>query len=240
MDTLLHSEGDLSLPQSISDDSKRVAAFFDLDHTVVQGNTGTLYLRDLYADGLITIGQLIQVSWVLLRYKFAMVDMASLLARAASMLQGTHESELQQRCQRLFDSKIQSKISQAAVEAVRAHQRLGHVVVLLTAQSSYIAEPVCEMLQIPHVLCTRLESKDGLLTGKLDGPACYGEGKCFWAKRFANEHGIDISRSYFYTDSYSDLPMLELVGEKRPVNPDPRLSLEATRRGWTVLRFEDK
>ena len=217
--------------------TRKIAAFFDLDRTIVRGNTGALYLRDLHRDGHISLVRLLQLSWVLLRYKFAMVDMASLLGRGAKMLEGTSEAELRARCHALFESKIRPLVSHAAIEAVKEHQRLGHIVVLLTAQSSYIAEPVCEMLDIQYALCTRLEAKEGVFTGRLDGPACYGEGKCIWARQFADTHDINISSSYFYTDSFSDLPMLELVGEKRAVNPDPRLSLEAIRRGWTVLRF---
>ena len=216
----------------------RVAAFFDLDETIVRGNTGTLYLRQLHKDGLLSSFRLVQLAWVLFRYKFSLVDMERLLMRAAAMLGGVPESHLSERCTTLYHESIRPLISRAAVEAIVAHQRLGHQVVLLTAQSSYIAEPVCRELGIAHWLSTRLETKDGVLTGQLDGPACYGPGKCQWASAFAEEHAIDLGASYFYTDSYSDVPMLEMVGKKRVVNPDPRLSVEAIRRGWTVLRFE--
>jgi phosphoserine phosphatase len=65
---------------------------------------------------------------------------------------------------------------------------------------------------------------------------CYGRGKAYWAERFAAEHGVDLTRSYFYTDSITDLPVLDRVGHPRVVHPDPRLRRLAQRRGWQVLR----
>ena len=220
-------------------DPQRVAAFFDLDETIVRGNTGKLCVQDLYRDGLLSFPQLLHVSWVLLRYKLSLVDMERVLSNAAMVFAGTPKTEIAARCERLFDIAIRSRISSAAVTAIIAHQRLGHDVVLLTAQSEFIAAPICRELAIGSWLCTRLEEVDGLLTGQLDGPACYGVRKTEYAREFAKRHGISIPKSYFYTDSYSDLPMLELVKERRVVNPDPRLRLEARRRGWPILEFED-
>ena len=79
--------------------------------------------------------------------------------------------------------------------------------------------------------------RDGRFTGEAVRPVCYGAGKIYWAERFAQRHGIDLERSYFYTDSITDLPVLERVGEPRVVNPDPRLRRAAVRRGWPVMRL---
>ena len=86
-------------------------------------------------------------------------------------------------------------------------------------------------------MCTHLESRDGRLTGKVVPPVCFGPGKIVWAERFAAEYGVDLSSSYFYTDSISDLPLLERVRYPVAVNPDPRLRRLARKRGWPVERF---
>ncbi|MGD8627079.1 MAG: haloacid dehalogenase-like hydrolase, partial [Anaerolineae bacterium] len=83
----------------------------------------------------------------------------------------------------------------------------------------------------------RLISADGRLTGEIEPPPCYGQGKVVWAERFAREHAVDLSASYFYTDSISDLPLLERVGQPVAVNPDPRLRRLARARGWQITRF---
>jgi len=79
--------------------------------------------------------------------------------------------------------------------------------------------------------------RDGRFTGEAVRPVCYGAGKIYWAERFATAQGVDLGRSYFYTDSITDLPVLERVGEPRIVNPDPRLRRVAARRGWPVLQL---
>ena len=86
-----------------------------------------------------------------------------------------------------------------------------------------------------ELLASELEVCDGRFTGRAVLPLCYGRGKIERAERFAAEHGIDLARSYFYSDSISDLPMLERVGEPRVVCPDPRLRREARRRRWPIL-----
>ena len=91
-------------------------------------------------------------------------------------------------------------------------------------------------LGIGHFLVTELVVRDGRFTGQVIEPVCYGRGKAYWAERFAAEHGVDLARSYFYTDSITDLPVLDRVGHPRVVHPDPRLRRLAQRRGWQVLR----
>ena len=86
-------------------------------------------------------------------------------------------------------------------------------------------------------VCTHLVSEDGRLTGEVMPPVCYGPGKVVWGERFAAEHGVDLSASYFYTDSISDLPLLERVGQPVAVNPDPRLRRLARKRGWPIESF---
>jgi putative phosphoserine phosphatase/1-acylglycerol-3-phosphate O-acyltransferase len=86
-------------------------------------------------------------------------------------------------------------------------------------------------------LCTRYEVKDGRFTGDFIEPLCYGEGKVIHAERFAREHNIDVDASYFYTDSCTDLPMLERVSYPRVVNPDVRLRWVAKRKGWPILNW---
>jgi putative phosphoserine phosphatase/1-acylglycerol-3-phosphate O-acyltransferase len=109
--------------------------------------------------------------------------------------------------------------------------------VLLTSATRYLAGPLAADLGIDHMLVTQLTVENGRFTGEAVRPVCYGEGKTYWAERFAAAHGIDLARSYFYTDSITDLPVLERVGEPRIVNPDPRLGRLAARRGWPIFRF---
>ena len=111
------------------------------------------------------------------------------------------------------------------------------MVAILTSATRYLAAPLAADLGIEHILVTQLVVRDGRFTGEAVRPVCYGDGKMYWAERFAAAEGLELDQSYFYTDSITDLPVLERVGEPRVVNPDPRLRRLAVRRGWPVLQL---
>ncbi len=214
-----------------------VGAFFDMDHTVVLCNTGRVYIESMRKRGEIGWRDMLKASSVFLRYKLSLVDMPRVIGQAVSNLAGVPVVDLEARCEALFEDRIKPLVSEEAAAVIDDHRRQGHRIVLLTAQTPYIAAPVCRALGIDDMLCTRLEVVDGHFTGAVEQPTCYGAGKCHWARRYAEEHGIDLHASYFYTDSYSDLPMLQAVAHQRVVNPDPRLRLHAKRHRWPVLHF---
>jgi phosphoserine phosphatase len=102
-----------------------------------------------------------------------------------------------------------------------------------------VTRPIAETLGLDETLSTQLEVADGQFTGKLLGPACYGPGKVHWAEKLTTTRELDLRSSWFYTDSYSDLPMLERVGHQVIVNPDPRLRRTAKQRGWRVENWTE-
>src|SRR5262245_3477419 len=93
---------------------------------------------------------------------------------------------------------------------------------------------------IEHVLCTKLEVRDGRFTGAVETPLCYGEGKLEAARHLATKRGVDLGESFFYTDSDEDLPLLEHVGRPRPTNPNRKLATIAARRGWPARTFHTR
>ena len=121
-----------------------------------------------------------------------------------------------------------------AREKIEKHRAEGHVLAILSTSPCYVTEPLAEVLGIEEVISTRFEVDGGLFTGRLRGPACVGRGKVHWAEDLVARREVDLSQSWFYTDSYTDMPMLERVGNQVVVNPDPRLRRIAKRRGWPV------
>ena len=105
---------------------------------------------------------------------------------------------------------------------------------LLTTSSGDLADLVAAELRLDAVLCNRLEAEGDLHTGKPQGELCYGPGKVRYAEALAGQLGGSLQAAAFYSDSYSDLPMLEAVGRPVAVHPDPRLRREALRRGWPI------
>jgi HAD superfamily hydrolase (TIGR01490 family) len=119
---------------------------------------------------------------------------------------------------------------------IREHKRAGHRVLLLTGALDVVVEPLAELLEV-DVDCAHLLERDGLLTGDLSSPPPAGEARATLLEEFAAREGLDLSKSFAYADSLSDLPMLERVDVPVVVNPDARLSRVATQRGWRVERW---
>lgn len=210
------------------------AAFFDVDHTLLAVNSGSRWLRHLWRTGKIRPLRALQALGWLFRYRLALLDLEVVTALAARDYRGDSVAALEAEVREWFVREIAAHVCVEGRARIAEHRANGHVVALLTSGPRFSALPLAELLAVEHVLCTELEAEDGRLTGRHLPPACAGPGKVVYAERFAAARGIDLSRSYFYTDSYSDLPMLERVGHPRVINPDPRLRRRARVRGWEV------
>lgn len=209
--------------------SNKIAAFFDMDKTVLSCNSAGRYARYLFKRGELGVRDILKTSVWLLQYRLAMIDAESVSRHAIRSVAGEPESEMVELCLEWFHTDIQQFITRKARAAIQRHREDGHYVVLLTAATPYIAQPVSEHLELDDFLATRLEVSDGIFTGEPVEPLCYGQGKIVWAERWARERDVDLERSFFYSDSYTDKPMLERVGNPIAVNPDPRLKRYARR-----------
>ena len=210
------------------------AAFFDMDRTLLRCNTGTLWIRWQRARGELSLVQTARALAWIAQYKLAVLDMEAVVEKGAASMRGQPEAELAAKCHDFFDAWVSSQVAPKALEALDLHRAQGHVVAILSSSTPYVTEPLARRLGIDHVICTRMNVTDGKFDGTHRRPACYGTGKVHWAEAFARDTGVDLARSFFYTDSYSDLPMLERVGVQRVINPDSRLRRHARRVGWPV------
>ncbi|MBL9041714.1 MAG: HAD family hydrolase [Myxococcales bacterium] len=210
------------------------AAFFDMDLTLLRVNSGSRWVKYLRRRGEIGLPMLLRSGFWLLQYRLSLLNMEAVAAMLAADMAGDAEDEMRVKVGEFYQSEIRDTISPLAREALEQHRDEGDSIVLLTSATPYVAEPLAAELAIPHVLCTRLAVENGRFSGSLLPPTCYGVGKVHHAERFAEAHGIDLAQSSFYTDSYSDLPMLQRVGRPVAVNPDRRLSRYARRQGWPI------
>ena len=213
----------------------RTAAFFDIDHTLIAADTGMLFMRYLLDRGQLKRRDLVRPAYYTVLHRLNLLDINVLFARYTDWVRGQSHAEMQQLCDEWFAACVRPAISAPMAAKVVEHQRAGHVVAILSSATNYVAEPLGRDLQIEHLLVNRLLMVDGRLTGDAPRPLCYGAGKCYWAEQFAQEQGVDLRHSYFYSDSITDLPTLTLVGHPRPVNPDRLLRRHAKRHGWPVL-----
>jgi HAD superfamily hydrolase (TIGR01490 family) len=214
----------------------RVAAFFDMDRTLLRCNTGERWVRFLRRRGEIQLYEMIRAFSWLAQYKLAVLDMPRVTARVVAQMAGDLEDEMIAKCEEWVATEILAEVAPSARTAIAHHRASGHEVTILSTSTPYITQPLARALGMDpaKVLCTRLRVEAGRFTGHVIEPVCYGLGKVHWAERFAADHGVDLDASWFYTDSFSDLPMLQRVGQRVVVNPDPRLRRHARRVGWPV------
>jgi HAD superfamily hydrolase (TIGR01490 family) len=212
----------------------KTAAFFDLDGTLLGVNSGALWIERERRLGRISWRQVVEATVMLLAYRLSVVDMDAAMRKALAVYQGEREENLNEWTRHWYQHEIAAHVQPGARRALAEHRRQGHLLVLLTSSSPYLSAMVQEDLQLDDGLSTIYEVRQGLLTGAPTLPLCYGAGKISHAEKFARSHGVALDQSYFYTDSFTDLPMLLRVGRPRVVNPDLRLKLYARWRGWPV------
>jgi HAD superfamily hydrolase (TIGR01490 family) len=211
------------------------AAFFDLDRTLLSINSGKLWFRRERAEGRMPLHQALEAGFWMGLYGVGLLRAGTALGRAVRTLEGQSEAELEARTQRFFREDLEpSSFAPGGFEAVEAHRQAGDLVVLLTSSSLYLSRCVQERLQLDDILCMRFGVADGAFTGTID-QLCFGASKVAVAEQWAAERGIDLATCWFYSDSITDLPMLERVGRPMVVHPDVRLARTARRRGWPIL-----
>lgn len=215
----------------------RVGAFFDMDKTLIAENSGSVYMKVRYQRGEVSTVELLRGLGDYLRYKGGILDLPSWARETMREFAGRTEADLEAEGRQIFDDQVEGLIYPEAAELVRDHLAQGHLVAIVSGSTRYAVEPLARHLGVEHSLFTALEVEDGVLTGRVIEPICFEEGKIYWLRRFIDDHHVDLARSYFYTDSVTDVPLLELVGHPVVVNPDPRLYRTAVRRRWPVRLF---
>ncbi len=218
----------------------KVAAFFDVDGTLLAGFSAMAFWRDRLLSGQMSLSDVSENLLAFVGFQRGRIGFSGMLAAWSGMLRGTPEQELVETGERLFDSELAALVYPESRALVTAHLRRGHTVAIVSAATRYQVEPLARDLGIEHVLCTRLEVEDGAFTGRYISPACWGEGKAIAVQELATRDGVDLSESYFYSDAAEDLPLFEIVGKPRPTNPDARLARIAEHRAWPTRAFKSR
>ncbi|MEJ7598190.1 MAG: HAD-IB family hydrolase [Kofleriaceae bacterium] len=213
-----------------------VAAFFDMDNTLLRVETGMSWVRFLYRRGELPPRMVAKAIYWSTLYKLAVLDMDAVFEKLALDLRGDSEAEMIAKCEIWHRDHVAPAVAPAARVAVEHHRQAGHLIVLATGSTQYAARPVARGVGIDHVLSSELEVDAGLFTGR-PSALCFGRHKVTLAEAWAARHEVDLDASFFYSDSYNDLPMLERVGTAIAINPDGRLRRHARRRGWAIYHW---
>ncbi|MBN94302.1 MAG: HAD-IB family hydrolase [Deltaproteobacteria bacterium] len=227
-------DSELTTAEGHEDGERPIAAFFDLDKTLLLVNSGQLWFRRERAEGRLPLHHAIEAGVWLQLYKLGLMNGRTALSRAVQSLKGELEQDLRDRTQRFFDDEIASEFAPGTETALMAHRQAGHQLVLLTSASLYLSQLVQERLNLDDILCMEFEVEAGRLTGAIQ-QLCFGDAKVGVAEQWASTRSIDLKDCFFYSDSITDLPMLDRVGRPVAVHPDARLAKLARQRSWPIL-----
>jgi HAD superfamily hydrolase (TIGR01490 family) len=218
----------------------RAAAFFDLDKTLIEGSSAIDFARASFKRGLLTRREMAKGLWDNLKFRLnGSTDQSTelLRKRVLDAIAGTRVVDLKRLGPDVFATLLPRVYPEMLQEAWE-HQDAGRPIYIVTAASQEMAESLAHVLGFDGGIGTRSEIKDGVYTGRPDGPLTYREGKPEAMREVAEREGIDLSDSYAYSDSESDLPMLRAVGHPVVVNPDAELERVARQEGWRIIRFD--
>ena len=214
--------------------------FFDLDRTLMAGSSGFHWVRAAYRAGLISRKRLAADTMENLRFRLhGSTDEATreVQERVGSFLAGRRVRELE-RLNPMVLAGVLPRLYPKMLQTAHEHQDAGRPIFIVTAASQGTADMLAHVLFFDGAAGSKLEERDGVYTGRFDGPFCYGEGKPKRMRELAEARGVDLAESWAYSDSHSDLPMLRAVGHPVAVNPDAELARVAREEGWDVMTFE--
>jgi len=212
-------------------------ALFDLDDTLFDGDTDIVWSDMLAEEGVQDASRTRAYHE---QYRAGTLDIDEFFAFQLEPLARHPLPVLLAWRERFLKERILPRISEPARRLVREHQALGHELVLITATNSFLTRPIAEALGIPHLVASEPERIGGRFTGRLDGPACFREGKLTKLDSWLALRGLrleELEASFFYSDSHNDLPLLLRVSHPVAVDPDPALRAHAKRLGWPVLEL---
>lgn len=208
-------------------------AFFDLDKTLLAKNSAALWLMWELRRGRIRLDRVVRATAWLLRYRLGKADLEVPIRASVATLRGVRQDEWARRTQAFYRARVRRGYRLGGLAALEAHRARGDRVVLLSSTHQDLAQLVQADLGLDAVLCNAFATDAaGVFTGELDGTLCFGPGKLVAAQALCTQMGERLADSTFYTDSYSDWPVLAAVGHPVAINPDPALVRAAKRHGW--------
>jgi len=218
---------------------KEVVAFFDLDHTLLDGANGNIYALVMVKEGFMKKSMLFWMAWYTILYKLNCLPGREVYRRVLSIMGRYTVLEMIEMMDRGFEESIMPRLYREGARLVSMHKEKGHRTVVATAAGEYIAERVRAQLGAHDVIATPIPIEGDRISTEMEGPTAFMEGKLKMARSYCESRGSDMADCYFYSDSASDLPLLEAVGHPVMVNPQLKLSLAARGRPWPVLRFRE-
>jgi HAD superfamily hydrolase (TIGR01490 family) len=210
-------------------------AYYDLDHTILKGNSATQLVETARQRGVMTPAQYRHALYLSILYKMNIGDPVKMINRMLGWLDGLEEEKVRTLCQEVFKTDLMHAIRPEILKSMDQHRANSGAVVLLSSATAPICEPVSEYLGMDDLICTHLSSENGILTGRTEGRLVYGEEKKRRLIQHCTDYGFDPAEAWYYGDSHTDIPVMKAVGHPVAVSPDKLLLKTARALQWSVI-----
>ena len=211
---------------------------FDLDNTLLAGDSDYLWGEFLVEQGLVD-GESYQQknSRFYEAYKAGTLDIYEFLAFSLKPLSEHDIEYLDQLHKQFMTQKIRPIMTPAATALVEKHRRSGDILLIITATNRFVTEPIAKAFGIETIIATEPEMLGNRYTGKVAGIPCFQQGKVDRLNQWLQETGHNLDKSWFYSDSHNDIPLLSLVTHPVAVDPDEALDQHAREKGWEIIKL---
>lgn len=217
----------------------RTAAFFDLDKTVIAKSSTLAFSKPFFEQGLLNRRAVLKSSYAQFFFLMSGADhdqMDQMRSYVTNMCAGWDVEQVKTIVNETLHDIVDPLVFAEAADLIADHKLCGRDVVIVSASGQEIVAPIARALGATHAMATRMVVEDGKYTGDV-AFYCYGDGKAAAVRELAAQEGYQLEHCYAYSDSITDLPMLESVGHATVVNPDRALRKEAAARDWPVQTF---
>lgn len=216
-------------------------AIFDLDNTLLGGDSDYLWGRFLVEQGIVDAAHYERENQRFYdEYKAGQLDIHEFLRFSLAPLAAHDPDTLKAWRRRFMEEKIRPIMLPEAGELLARHRQQGDYLLIITATNRFVTGPIAEALGVDDMLATEPAMKNGRYTGEVSGIPCFRQGKVARLEKWLADNGMNLEDSWFYSDSHNDLPLLELVTHPVAVDADETLSEHAIQKGWPQLSLRNK
>ncbi len=218
----------------------RTAAIFDVDDSLLDGNSGTIFTWYLYSEKVMRPDQRSRIPRLIYEYARDRLTEQDMVEAGSICQQGLYADVVKAHAHLCFERHLRKRITSGAMRQLRRHLLSGHFVVIASGSSQYIVDEIGRHLRVHAAVGTRVRIEGGKLTGQLVPPVVFRDGKRAAVEQVLAEYDLDPGLSFLYSDSVADTPLFEAVGNPVVVNPKPAFREIAERRGWEVTTWKER
>jgi HAD superfamily hydrolase (TIGR01490 family) len=212
----------------------RYAAFFDLDHTILNINSGEPFLHRAHKNGILSDRRLIQAYYLSLLYKIHAADPWAIIEKLNGWLAKATVKDVDALCDEIVAKDLIPAIRPGMISEINLHKVQGADLVILSSVISSVGIRMARHLEMHSVICSEMEVKDQIYTGRSIGRFCFRDEKLRRMNQYLQRNNYTCEDSYYYADSIEDLPVLQAVGHPVCVFPDRQLKKIARERNWVI------